>query len=92
MLIPINPEKISNTPTIMTPVNPADPGSPTGPTLENKAHSENSIEETGKSPHSDPTPERRYDGDYAYTLEEFCQFYGKFSGTQMWSRARRAEF
>ena len=61
MLIPINPEKISNTPSTMTPVNPADPGSPTGPTLENKAHSENSIEKTGKSPQSDPVPERRYE-------------------------------
>ena len=37
-------------------------------------------------------PERRYDGDFAYTLEEFCRFYGRFSGTQRWSRARRAEF
>ena len=61
MLIPINPEKISNTPITMTPVNPADPGSPTGPTLVNNAHSENSIEMIGKSPHSDPAPERRYD-------------------------------
>ena len=61
MLIPINPEKISNTPSTITAVSPADPGSPTGPTLVNNAHSENSIEKTGKSPQSDPAPERRYD-------------------------------
>ena len=61
MLIPINPEKISNTPSTITAVSPADPGSPTGPTLVNNAQSENSIEEIGKSPQSDPAPERRYD-------------------------------
>ena len=65
MLIPINPEKISNTPNTITAISPADPGSPTGPTLVNNAQSENSIEEIGKSPHNVPAPERRYDPSFS---------------------------
>ena len=57
------------------------------PTMSEPTFSQRSYADSARN-----SPERRYDGDYAYTLEEFCSFYGKFSGTQRWSVAPRANF